>query len=380
MPLAKPKKNESKEDFLERCMSDDVMAEYKKKQRFAICNALWNKEKDMKTNFEERGAIGRHKTALSDKAWDGPKNKRNLKKDAGPDYYKKAHAWIDPEGNPETKAAYKFIHHEVSSDGTIGAANIRACQATIAVLNGARGGTQIPDADKKGVWNHVAGHLKDGDLEPAELKSRRVKIEERSYLAEVRISEDEKKLKIAGYASIFNELSEDLGGFREKVDIGAFRKTIKNSDIKALINHDVNKILGRNISKTLILEEDDKGLKMEIYPPNTTYANNLLESMRRSDIDQCSFQFHVPPGGDKWDDTNKNKIIRTLKEVELFDVSVVTFPAYLKTSADIRSAGDVYKDYLSESQERKLRQQAEEAKWQEQISFKRKRLELIEKM
>lgn len=65
----------------------------------------------------------------------------------------------------------KLLHHEVEKDGTVGAANLSACSAAIAVLNGGRGGANIPDDDRKGCWNHVARHLRDGDREPPELKS-----------------------------------------------------------------------------------------------------------------------------------------------------------------------------------------------------------------
>ena len=141
----------------------------------------------MKTDLELRKAIGSHHTALSDKAWDGPKAKANLKNDENAAYYRKAFAWVDSDGDPDVKASYKFIHHEVSSDGTIGAANIRGCQASIAVLNGARGGTTIPDSDRKGVYNHVATHLRDGDIEPSELKSMDSDyIEIRTFKAEIR--------------------------------------------------------------------------------------------------------------------------------------------------------------------------------------------------
>ena len=114
-------------------------------------------------------AIGSHSTATSEGAWDGPGNKARLSNDETGPYYRKAFAWEDPDADPDTKAAYKFIHHEVGGDGAIGAANMTGCSAGIAVLNGGRGGTTIPTEDKQGVWNHLAGHLRDGDREPPPL-------------------------------------------------------------------------------------------------------------------------------------------------------------------------------------------------------------------
>ena len=111
-------------------------------------------------------AIKPHSTDTVDQPWDGPANEQRLKTDSDEAYYRSAFAWVDPEGDPETKAAYRFIHHEVSGDGEVEAANVRAAIAGIAVLNGARGGTTIPSADRQGVYNHLAEHLMDADMEP----------------------------------------------------------------------------------------------------------------------------------------------------------------------------------------------------------------------
>ena len=115
------------------------------------------------------GPIARHKTATSDKPWDGPANEARLPSEAGP--LKASHAWMDSAGDPNVKASYKFIHHEVGADGNVGAANLIACSSGCGVLNGARGGTLIPPADKAGVHAHLAGHLTDGGQMAPPLKS-----------------------------------------------------------------------------------------------------------------------------------------------------------------------------------------------------------------
>jgi len=283
---------------------------------------------------EPRGAIGPHKTATSDKAWDGPKNEKNLKADGDAAYYRKAFGWVDPDKDAETKAAYRFIHHEVSGDGNIGAANIKGCQTGIGVLNGARGGTTIPSEDRKGVWNHLAGHIKDADLEPAPLRSFIQGKEERSYQVEMRIDDGDKP-KIKGHAAVFDKLSVSIMGFREKVSPGAFAKSIQKSDIRALWNHNPDYVLGRKKSGTLSLEEDKKGLAIEISPPDTQWARDLMETIKRGDVDQMSFAFQVVR--DSWDESGKENV-RTLEEVELFDVSPVTYPAYPQTDVKVRSA------------------------------------------
>lgn len=138
---------------------------------------------------------------------------------------------------------------------------------------------------------------------------------------------------LVGYAALFGELSEDLGGFREQIASGAFAKSI-GGDVRALFNHDANLVLGRTKSKTLSLSEDQRGLRIEITPPNTSIANDLMESVRRGDVDQMSFGFRTVK--DSWDEVD-GEIIRTLVDVRLFDVSPVTFPAYAKTDVAVRS-------------------------------------------
>ncbi len=118
-----------------------------------------------------KSAIGAHSTATTDAAWDGPANTARAESGQDAAYYRRIFAWQDPDGDPAVKSTYKFIHHMVAADGTPGAANIRGCTTGIGVLNGGRGGTTIPDGDRRGVWNHLARHLRDADVEPPELKS-----------------------------------------------------------------------------------------------------------------------------------------------------------------------------------------------------------------
>jgi len=118
-------------------------------------------------------AIGRHKTTTSDDEWDGPANEARLPSgDGAGSTLRQAHAWVDDDGDPDAKASYKFIHHEVSGDGEPGPANLRACSSGIAVLNGGRGGADIPDSDRQGVHAHLAGHLTDADREAPPLQGR----------------------------------------------------------------------------------------------------------------------------------------------------------------------------------------------------------------
>lgn len=150
---------------------------------------------------------------------------------------------------------------------------------------------------------------------------------------------------IKGYAAVFNKDSENLGGFVERIAPGAFRKALKTSDTRALFNHDANMPLGRVSAGTLRLKEDDKGLAMEIDPPDTQYARDLMVSIERRDVREQSFGFIIAEGGDKWTDTDKTIAKRTINEIsEVFDVSPVTFPAYPDTSVALRSLDKIKKD------------------------------------
>jgi hypothetical protein len=114
-------------------------------------------------------AIPSHKTATDDAAWDAGENVARLPNDR--DALRAAHAWVDPEGDPDAKSSYKFPHHFVSADGSVGAASIVACSTGIGILNGGRGGADIPAGDRTGVYRHLAAHLRDAGREVPELRS-----------------------------------------------------------------------------------------------------------------------------------------------------------------------------------------------------------------
>jgi len=157
---------------------------------------------------------------------------------------------------------------------------------------------------------------------------------ERRYIAatELRLAgEDAESNAITGYAAVFNAWSEDLGFFKEQIAPGAFKGTIKNGDIRALINHDPNLVIGRTKNGTVRLWEDEHGLGFEVDLPDTSYAKDLRESIKRQDITQNSFGFQTIR--DEWTDDGKR---RTLHEVRLFDISPVTFPAYKQTRVKMR--------------------------------------------
>ena len=183
-------------------------------------------------------------------------------------------------------------------------------------------------------------------------------LERRSVIVkELRVIDDVESLGkepvIEGYASVFDAWSQELGGdfpFMEKVVKGAFEDSIKEDDIRALFNHDPNYVLGRNLSGTLSLQEDEKGLYVRIVPPNTQWAKDLLVSIKRGDINQMSFGFTVVL--DNWTISSDGTDVRELLKVRLYDVSPVTFPAYTQTECNIRSMTDVYKHFIADKEKR----------------------------
>lgn len=160
-------------------------------------------------------------------------------------------------------------------------------------------------------------------------------IEQRTFTGvELRAESQGDELALAGYACSFNQLSRDLGGFREQVAPGAFKRSIeRGDDCKALLNHDPNNILGRRKNNTLKVSEDERGLKFRcVLDSNQQAHRDIHASVKRGDIDECSFSFRVPPQGDMWDEANDENgqrfIRRTLLNVDLYDVSAVVYPAY----------------------------------------------------
>jgi HK97 family phage prohead protease len=177
-------------------------------------------------------------------------------------------------------------------------------------------------------------------------------VERRAFrVAELRADPESRKL--TGYAAVFNSLSEDLGGFREMVMPGTFSRAIETAaDVRALWNHDPNHVLGRTKSGTLKLAEDEVGLRIEIDPPAAQWADDLVQSVRRGDVDQMSFAFSMV--AETWN-KDEHGPIRELRDVELYDVSPVTYPAYAATAVAVRTAADVYQQH-EESERAQARQ------------------------
>ncbi len=150
---------------------------------------------------------------------------------------------------------------------------------------------------------------------------------------------------LRGHAAVFNSMSEDLGGFREIIEPGFFRAALRKSpDVRLLFNHDPNYVMARTASQTLDLREDQRGLHVfAAVDKRISWTKDLRTSMLRGDIDQMSFAFTIGEGGDDWAVTEDGTVVRTLRADgadQLFDVSVVTYPAYRATEVSMRSVLD----------------------------------------
>jgi len=309
------------------------------KQRYAVCESQWDnkKEEEDVMDNELRSAISSHHTETTDDVWNAGANTKNVKKDQSASYYAEVYAWKDSAGDVGNKSTYKFPHHMVSADGNPGRASTRACSNGIGVLNGGRGGADIPSGDRNGVYRHLATHLKDAGKDVPELKSDVQSDMERRFVsvtdAELRADESDGKPMIVGYAAKFNSWDGDENQFKEMIQRGAFSTTIKNNDIRCLFNHDSNYLLGRKSSKTLRMWEDNIGLWMEVdVNTDDPQAMSVFSKIARRDVTGQSFSFYNPR--DVWDFTDPDSPKRTLVEVDLVDVGPVTFPFYEVTSAE----------------------------------------------
>jgi HK97 family phage prohead protease len=167
----------------------------------------------------------------------------------------------------------------------------------------------------------------------AEEERGKMKHETRNFDAQFELREEGEGMTFVGYAAKFNSPSEDLGGFVETIEPGAFRRSLRSrNDVKLLVNHDTGRVLASSRSGTMKLFEDERGLRVEASLPNTSDGRDMAELLRRGDLSKMSFGFAVQK--DTW---NNEMTERTLKSVRLFEVSIVAFPAYAATEANVRS-------------------------------------------
>lgn len=158
-------------------------------------------------------------------------------------------------------------------------------------------------------------------------------VEKRASGLGVEVRADSDKRTLVGYAAKFDRLADIGGYFQEKIAPGAFADAI-TGDIRALVDHDPGRVIGRSKSGTLRLAEDGTGLRVEIDVPDTSDGNDLWVLVERGDISGMSFGFRVTK--ETWDETGETPV-RTIHKLELHEVSAVAWPAYEDTTIGLRS-------------------------------------------
>ena len=173
-------------------------------------------------------------------------------------------------------------------------------------------------------------------------------IEVRCQVSELRTNQESRT--IVGYAAKFERWSEPImGWFKEQIARDAFSEC-DVTDVIMCFNHNIDSILARTTSGTLTISTDDEGLRFEFEAPATTMGNDMLELVRRGDISKCSFKFTVEE--DEWRYADKDNGLeydeRTIRRIgKLYDVSLVVYPAYSDTQADVRHLEERKQQFLN---------------------------------
>lgn len=154
---------------------------------------------------------------------------------------------------------------------------------------------------------------------------------------------------LTGYAAVFGVETVIAGLFRERIDPGAFDRAIRRDDVRALVNHSEDYVLGRTTAGTLRLSVDAVGLRYEVDPPDTQWARDLLVTIKRRDVRESSFAFRVRKEAFEEPPARGELPLRIIRDVELFDVSPVTYPAYPQTSVSARAAAATLAETVARS-------------------------------
>lgn len=158
---------------------------------------------------------------------------------------------------------------------------------------------------------------------------------------QMEIRAGEKRPRVVGMPIVFDVWSLDLGGFQERIRREAVEFSFaERTDRHLFIDHDASKVMGRTLSGTLRDEITDAGVRIENDPPDRTDAADVLESIRRGDIDGMSFAFRVPPDGDEWEYAETGPWFRTIRKMVVSEYSIVARPAYPQTDVALRRLED----------------------------------------
>ena len=322
MPIPTPNDNESQEQFIDRCMIDETMvAEYDDDQRLAICIA----------QIEEERAISdidfTPTQAMIDNAKQGLEWREEFGRGGTDVGVGTANAIIDKKITADrTKRMFSYLsRHEVDKDAE------GFNDGEDGFPSAGRIAWELWGGDEAFTWSadkvKEIKEMEENKLEnaPQELRRspetevRTITIENLEFRAE------EDNNVVVGYGSVFNSMSNDLGGFREVIAPSAFEGRLED-DVRFLFNHDPNMLLARSTNGTLKMSVDEVGLRYEAQIPDTSTGRDVLTLLRNNTLNQNSFAFVVED--DSWE-VKDGMNIRTINKVSMLaDISLVSYPAY----------------------------------------------------
>jgi hypothetical protein len=273
--------------------------------------------------------------AVDNSAWDGNAAMSKCANSDSPASCYNAICAGKKAGDPALQSSHALPHHKAPGDPP----NAAGVRNALARLSQTQGLTNAGAAR-----SHLEGHMSSIQSQSNSL------IHRDDGLLEVRVRVGEWELRhtgrqteaftVRGYAAVFNQLSLDLGGFREQIEATAFDEVLQtNPDVHFAWDHDMRYVAARTKNDTLKLWTDNTGLGMEAQVGNYSWAKDLRVALERGDIDQGSFAFSVADGGDDWEVQDDESVLRTIRNVDgLYDVTVTAQGAYPQTSmAAVRS-------------------------------------------
>tara|TARA_R110001592_G_scaffold20859_1_gene84264 strand:+ start:3126 stop:4265 length:1140 start_codon:yes stop_codon:yes gene_type:complete len=322
MPIPTPNENETNEDFVDRCMIDDTMVnEYDDDQRLAICIAQIEEERAV-SDIDLTPTQGMIEEAEKALEWRKEFDRGGTDIGVGT-----ANAIIENKITPErVKRMFSYLsRHEVDKKAEGFNAGEDGYPSAGRIAWGLWGG------DFAFTWSeNKAKKIKmeeNKDLENAPQEMRRTpETEVRTFTIEnleFRAEDDENV--VIGYGSVFNSLSNELGGFKEIIAPGAFDGRLED-DVRFLFNHDPNMLLARSTNGTLKMSIDEVGLRYEAAIPDTSVGRDIITLLKNNTLSENSFAFVVED--DSWE-VKEGQNIRTINKVSMLaDISLVSYPAY----------------------------------------------------
>lgn len=273
--------------------------------------------------------------AVDNSAWDGAAAMSKCANSDSPASCYNAICAGKKAGDPNLQSSHALPHHKAPGDPP-NAAGVRNAMARLSQTQGL--------TNAAAARSHLEGHM-------ASIQSQNNSLIHREDgVLEARVSIGEWELRhtgkqsegftVRGYAAVFNQLSLDLGGFREQIDPTAFDEVLEtNPDVHFVWDHDTRYVGARTKNGTLRLSSDNTGLGFEAQVGNYAWARDLRIALERGDIDQGSFAFSIADGGDEWEVAEDESVLRTIRKVGgLYDVTVTAQGAYPQTSvAAVRS-------------------------------------------